>query len=148
MSNKLSTPFEGHGRPSPRRRGSGPLLLLCWLLFAEAALLLAAVLWLLVELVTEQPASLTSAVALLALTVVALVFVSVVAVGALRRRSWIRGAATTWQLMQIAVAVGCFQGVFARPELGWALLLPSLVVIGLLLAPGVRAQLEESGSQA
>jgi putative flippase GtrA len=124
------------------------MLLLGWLLFAEAALLLVAVLWLLYELVSEQPSSLSSAIAILVLTLVAFVFVSVVALGALRRRAWIRGAATTWQLLQIAVAIGCFQGIYARPELGWALLVPSLVVIWLLLTPGVRGQLVDASESA
>ena len=116
------------------------MVLLIALLFAEAALMLAAVMWLVFELLTEQPASFVSAVAILVLTIVAFVFVIAVAIGAVRRRSWIRGAAISWQLMQIAIAVGCFQGIYARPELGWALLAPSLIVIALLLAPGIRSQ--------
>ena len=116
------------------------MVLLFALLFAEAALLLVAVMWLVFELLTEQPASFVSAVAILVLTIVAFVFVTAVAIGAVRRRSWIRGAAISWQLMQVAVAVGCFQGIYARPELGWALLAPSLIVIALLLAPGIRNQ--------
>jgi hypothetical protein len=116
------------------------MVLLFALLFAEAALMLIAVMWLVFELLTEQPASFVSAVAILVLTVVAFAFVTAVAIGAVRRRSWIRGAAISWQLMQIAVAVGCFQGIYARPELGWALLAPSLIVIALLLAPGIRNQ--------
>lgn len=116
------------------------MVLLIALLFAEAALMLAAVMWLVFELLTEQPASFISAVAILVLTIVAFVFVTAVAIGAVRRRSWIRGAAISWQLMQVAVAVGCFQGIYARPELGWALLAPSLIVIALLLAPGLRSQ--------
>lgn len=116
------------------------MVLLFVLLFAEAALMLAAVMWLVFELLTEQPASFVSAVAILVLTIVAFVFVAAVAIGAVRRRSWIRGAAISWQLMQVAIAVGCFQGIYARPELGWALLAPSLIVIALLLAPGIRSQ--------
>lgn len=116
------------------------MVLLFTLLFAEAALMLAAVMWLVFELLTEQPASFVSAIAILVLTIVAFVFVTAIAIGAVRRRSWIRGAAISWQLMQIAIAVGCFQGIYARPELGWALLAPSLVVIALLLAPGIRSQ--------
>lgn len=117
------------------------MVLLIALLFAEAALMLAAVMWLVFELLTEQPASFVSAVAILVLTIAAFVFVTAVAIGAVQRRSWIRGAAISWQLMQLAVAVGCFQGIYARPELGWALLAPSLIVVALLLAPGIRSQL-------
>lgn len=116
------------------------MVVLCVILFAEALLLFAAVLWLVFELLTEQPSSFASAVAILVLTIVAFAFVAAIAIGAVRRRSWIRGAAISWQLMQIAVAVGCFQGIYARPEFGWALLAPSLVVIVLLISPRIRDQ--------
>ncbi|WP_130504906.1 hypothetical protein [Microterricola gilva] len=132
--------------PPFRRRPSRGMVLLFALLFAEAALMLAAVMWLVFELLTEQPASFVSAVAILVLTIVAFVFVTAIAIGAVRRRSWIRGAAISWQLMQVAVAVGCFQGIYARPELGWALLAPSLIVIVLLLAPGIRNQFAHDAS--
>lgn len=145
MSNEPSTPESGGGYPPFRRRPSRGLVLLRTLLFAEAALLLAAVFWLVFELLTEQPSSLSSALVILALTVIALVFVTAIAIGALRRQSWIRGAGVGWQLMQIAVAAGCFQGIYANPAAGWALLAPSLVVIVLLLAPGIRSQLTGSG---
>lgn len=138
MRNDLSTPENGGTYPPVRRRPSRGMIVLCAILFAEAALLLAAVLWLVFELLTEQPASFASAVAILVLTIVACAFVTAVAIGAVRRRSWIRGAAISWQLMQIAVAVGCFQGIYARPEVGWALLAPSLIVIGLLISPRIR----------
>ncbi len=145
MRNDLSTP-EGEGyHPAFRRRPSRGMVLLRTLLFAEAVLLLVAVLWLVFELLTERPASFVSAVVILLLTILALAFVSAIAIGALRRRSWIRGAGIGWQLMQIAVAAGCFQGIYANPAAGWALLAPSLVVIVLLLAPGIRTQLTSSG---
>lgn len=111
-------------------------LLLVVLLGAEAALLWIALAWQVYELVTSAPSSLPSALALMVLNLVAAVWVSVIAVNTARRRSWVRGAALTWQLVQIAVAIGAFQGVYARPDVGWALLVPSLVVIALVLTPG------------
>ncbi|SDS30675.1 hypothetical protein SAMN04489834_1239 [Microterricola viridarii] len=148
MSNELYTPDGGGEYPPFRRRPSRGMVLLRTLLFAEAALLAVAALWLVFELLTEQPASLVSALVILALTVVAFAFVLAIAIGALRRQSWIRGAGIGWQLMQIAVAAGCFQGIYANPAAGWALLAPSLVVIVLLLAPGIRNQLGASGGDA
>ncbi len=141
MSNASSTPDSGGTYPPFWLRASRGLVLLRVLLWAEVALVLAAVIWLVFELLTEQPSSLVSAVAILVLALVALVFVTAIAVGAMRRRSWIRGAGIGWQLMQVAVAVGCFQGIYANPAVGWALLAPSLVVVILLLAPGIRTQL-------
>lgn len=109
------------------------------LLFAEAALIVGVAVWLLIELLTATPDSLTSALALFVLVLIGAAFCVTIAVGSLRGKPWIRGAAFTWQLLQLAVAVGSFQGASARPDIGWALLVPSLVVIALLLMPGVRA---------
>ena len=65
MSNELSTPENRGTYPPFRRRPSRGMVLLFVLLFAEAALMLAAVMWLVFELLTEQPASFVSAVAIL-----------------------------------------------------------------------------------
>ena len=116
------------------------LLLLATILFAEAGLLWAGVVWLILELLTATPTSLTSALAILVLVLIAATWVTAIAINSLRRRSWIRGAAVTWQLVQIAVAVGSFQGLYARPDLGWALLLPSVVVLVLLFQRPVIAE--------
>ena len=116
------------------------VVLLAAILLAEAALLWAAVVWLIIELLIETPTSLATAFAILVLVLIAALWVSAIAVNSMRRRSWIRGAAVTWQLVQIAVAIGSFQGLYARPDLGWALLLPSVVVLVLLFQPRVIAE--------
>lgn len=121
-------------------RVSRPLVrLLQVLLFAEAALVIGVAVWFLIELLTQMPASYTSAIAILVIVVIAAVFVSAIALGSLSGRSWIRGAAFTWQVIQLAVAVGCFQGLYARPDIGWALLVPSVIGMVLLVLPSVRA---------
>lgn len=111
------------------------LAILRAILALEAAALVAIVVWLLIEILTDQPDSFASAIALLVLTAIGALWVVMLAVGAFRMAPWVRGGAITWQVLQIAVAIGCFQGFFARPDLGWALLVPALVVIGLLLWP-------------
>lgn len=129
---------DAHEEGSHTRRPPA-LLALAALLAAEALLVWAAAAWLVFELLTATPTSLAGAVAILVLVVVAALWVSAIAWGALRARSWIRGAALTWQLVQIFVAIGCFQGLYARVDVGWALLLPSLAVIVLLFTPRVLA---------
>jgi hypothetical protein len=42
-------------------------------------------------------------------------------------------------VLQIAVAIGCFQGLFARPDIGWALLVPAVLALVLLFTPPVVA---------
>ncbi|HSO68228.1 MAG TPA: hypothetical protein VLQ67_01190 [Arachnia sp.] len=123
------------------------VVLLAAILYAEAALLWAAVVWLILELLTATPTSLATALAILVLVLIAASWVTAIAVNSLRRRSWIRGAAVTWQLVQVAVAVGSFQGLYARPDLGWALLLPSIVVLALLFRPRVIAATTSARSE-
>ena len=113
------------------------LVLLAVLLFAECALLVAATVYLVVELLIATPASLASALFLPVLTGIAAAWLGVIAVNTLRASPWIRGAAITWQVLQIAVAIGCFQGLFAQPTIGWALLIPALAVLVLVFTPPV-----------
>lgn len=122
----------GHGRPFL-------LLVLSGLLFLECALLTAASVYLLIELLTARPDSYASAIAILVLTVAAAVWLGVTARATLRGRPWVRGAATVWQLLQIAVALGSFQGLFARADIGWFLLVPAIVALVLLFTPSVVA---------
>ncbi|SEN85014.1 hypothetical protein E3O25_08795 [Cryobacterium sp. TMT1-3] len=109
------------------------------LLTLEALALWVLSAWWVLELLIDTPNSVGASLALLALTVVAAVWVSAITVGALRRRPWIRGAAVTWQLVQVMIAIGCFQGIYARPDVGWALLLPSIIVLVLVFNPRVVA---------
>ena len=113
------------------------LVLLAVLLFAECALLVAATVYLVIELLIATPASLASALFLTVLTGIAAAWLGVIAVNTLRASPWIRGAAITWQVLQIAVAIGCFHGLFAQPAIGWALLVPALAVLVLVFTPRV-----------
>lgn len=108
------------------------------LLFAEAAALVGVLVWLIVDLLAFRPSSFATAIALIVLVAVGAAGLSAIAVASVRRAPWSRAAAIVWQVLQLSVAVGAFQGLFARPDLGWALLVPAVVVIGLLLWPPVR----------
>lgn len=120
-------------------RASGSLLLLVSLLGIEALALLGVATVLVFELLVETPDSYVSAIALTVLVLIAAAAVAAIAVGALRGQPWIRGAAITIQVLFIAIAVGSFQGLFARPEIGWAILLPAIAVIVLLFTKSVLA---------
>ncbi|WP_233197620.1 hypothetical protein [Cryobacterium sp. Y57] len=133
----------GAGRPTwidLRALRRAPLLgvLIAFLALEALALWIFSAWWVL-ELLIATPTSMGAALALLALLVVAAVWVSAITVGALRRRPWIRGGALTWQLVQVMIAIGCFQGIYARPDVGWALLLPSIIVLVLVFTPRVVA---------
>ncbi len=124
------------------RAPSHPLLaVLAVLLFAECALLVVSTGYLVVELLTVVPESYPSALFLTVLTAVAAGWLGAIAIGAVRRRSWIRGAAIVWQVLQGGVAIACFQGIFAQPMIGWVLLVPALFVLVVLFTPPVVAAL-------
>jgi Gpi18-like mannosyltransferase len=113
------------------------LVALATLLLLECALLTAAAVYLVIELLIAVPGSYATAIAVLVLVVLAAVWLAVMAVHTLRGRYWIRGAAVTWQALQIAIGIGSFQGLFARPDIGWLLIIPAVIVIVLLFTPPV-----------
>jgi hypothetical protein len=109
------------------------------IVFAESLLMAVATIYLVIEILSAASTSLASAIALAVLTAVAAAFLAHLAISVLRGRTWVRGAVLTWQLLQVAVAIGCFQGFFARPDIGWFLLVPALVAVGLLFTAPVMA---------
>jgi len=115
------------------------LVLLVVILLLEFALMVSAVVFLAIELVVARPDSYPTAIAILVLAVIAAVWLAATARGTLRGRQWTRGATVVWQLLQIAVAVGSFQGLFARADVGWLLLVPAIAALVLLFTPSVIA---------
>lgn len=108
------------------------------ILVLEALAVVGVAIWLIVDLFSLQPSSYATAVALIVLVVIGAIWISATAVASFARASWSRAAAIVWQVLQLSVAVGAFQGFFARPDLGWALLVPAITVIGFLLWTPVR----------
>jgi hypothetical protein len=136
----VSTDHHVHGEPQRDQAGRHPYVrALTVLLGAEALLMLGLSAWFLFELLAATPSSFTSALAIFVILLIATAFVVALAVGLIRRQTWIRGGAVTWQLIQIAVAIGAFQGIFAQPGIGWLLLIPSIVVLVLLFTKPVIA---------
>lgn len=115
--------------------------LLIGLLFLEALAVISVVFVLVFDILTQPATSISSAVALTALVAIAAVFVTAVAIAMARRAPWSRGAALVWQLVQLAIAVGAFQGATAQPAWGWAILAPSLVALVLLFTKSVMEAL-------
>ena len=115
------------------------MVVLAVLIFAQCSALFVATGFLVVELIVATPDSYASAVALAVLTTIAAVWLAVIGVNVLRGSPWVRGATIVVQVLQIAVAIGFFQGVFARPDLGWLLLIPAVAAIALLFTSPVLA---------
>ena len=125
------------GDESGRPRWQALIGLLALILTAECVMLAGATIFLVVELLTATPESYASAIALTVLTAVAAGWLAAIVAGTIRRRPWVRGAAIVWQVLQIALAIGCFQGLLAEPSIGWFLLLPALAALLLLFTPPV-----------
>jgi len=135
-----SHPVGGHPEAAvdPARR-SPALVILAILLFIEFLLVGAGAVYLLVELLIDIPTSFASAIAILMLTTLAAVWVGLIAVHTLRRQPWTRGATVVWQVLQASVGIGCLQGLFARPDVGWPLIILSVIVLVLLFTKSVVA---------
>ncbi|MCY7412969.1 MAG: hypothetical protein LH471_08060 [Salinibacterium sp.] len=115
------------------RRARHPLVLvLAAIVFAEFLLLVGATGFLVIELLVATPSSYASAIVLTALVAAAAVWLAVITVNILRCQHWVRSATLVWQVLQIAVAVGSFQGIFARQDIGWLLLIPAVAAMGVL----------------
>ncbi|QHC67211.1 hypothetical protein GSU68_11990 [Rathayibacter sp. VKM Ac-2759] len=133
--------------PEKNRLPTGPnsappplgLLVLIVVLALETVGVGAVTAWLLIELVTTTADTVGGGVAIVVLAVIALGWVVATTLGAIRRRSWMRGSALTMQLVLMAVALGAFQGQYAVPDVGWALLAPALVAVVTIFLPSVVA---------
>ncbi|WP_370545256.1 hypothetical protein [Herbiconiux sp. VKM Ac-1786] len=139
-ANDRRTPDERLQGDGVARRRRPPLLtLLAVIVGAEALVMAVVVVWLLIELLTEQPASYETALAIVVLAAIAALFLAFAAIHTLRAAAWTRAGTLTWQLFQIVIAIGCFQGIVATPVVGWWLLVPALLALGLLFTPSVVA---------
>ena len=122
-------------------RRPGTLTALIVIVGLEAIALIVATAWLAFEVAVATPESMATAVALAVTCAIAAAGVCWLTVSLVRRRSTVRGAVLVWQLMQAAVGIGALQGIFARPDIGWALLLPAIIGFVLVLTPSVSAAL-------
>jgi hypothetical protein len=113
------------------------LFVLVGILFLEAGALASATLWFLSRVFLERADSLAAALVILIIVALVTVWVTVTAIYTLKGRPWVRGGILTWQILQIAVAAGAFQGFFAQPSVGYALLIPAVVASLLLFSPSV-----------
>lgn len=122
---------------SPRR--SGALWALIVLLCAEAALLVAVLAVLVISLAGASPDSVASGVALAVLAAIAVAFVVAIVVGIVRGQAWSRSAAIVWQVLQLAVGIGAFQGAVAQPVWGVPLIAGAVACAVLLFTKPVVA---------
>lgn len=115
------------------------LVALIAIVFAEAGLLIVASVFLLLELFTPDAQDALAAGALTVTTALFALGVTVLAVGLVRRWARVRGGVVLWQILQVACAIGAFQGLLGPTWIGWLLLVPAGVAIWLLFTRPVTA---------
>jgi len=122
----------------PERRRTAAVVVFALLLAAEAALVAVLVTVLAIDLLKGDVEAPVTAIALLALGVIAVVWLVAIALGIFAGgRSWVRGASTVWQVLQAAVGVGALPAEIGEQGVGWALLVPSLAGLLLVFWPSV-----------
>jgi hypothetical protein len=118
------------------------VIVVALVLGAESLVLLGLSGFLTYELAVDPPDSLASAIGLVVVTVIATAWIAATTIGFFQGKSFARGSALVWQVLQAAVGLASNQGVFARPDIGSGLLVPALVALALLLfSPSISKHL-------
>jgi hypothetical protein len=111
-------------------------------LVAETLVLLGLSGFLTYQIAANPPDAIDSAVGLLVITVIATAWIAATTIGFFQGRSFARGSALVWQVLQAAVGLASNQGLFARPDIGSGLFVPALTALALLLfSPSVSKHL-------
>ena len=118
------------------------VIVVALVLVAETLVLLGLSGFLTYQLAADPPGSLASAVGLVIITVIATAWITATTIGFFQGKSFTRGSALVWQVLQAAVGLASNQGLFARPDIGSGLFVPALLAIVLLLfSPSVSKHL-------
>lgn len=126
------TPDETVTDPEITARGLRSLRILRLILSLEALVMAGIAAFYLYEMVTDQPESWATAIALFVLIVLATVWIVVIAVSARNIDRFLRGPAVLWQVLQIAIGVGAVQPP-AQIGVALALFIPSIAALVFLL---------------
>ena len=118
------------------------VLIVALILVAETLVLLGRSGLLIYQLVVDSPDSIASAIGLVLITLAATAWIAATAIGFVQGRSFARGSAVVWQVLQGAVGLASNQGLFARPDIASGLLVPAMIALALLLfSPSVSKHL-------
>jgi len=112
---------------------SAPVIAVAILLALEALAAIALTAALVYELFTGPADSTSTAIGLVVMVAIAAVWIGATAIAFIRGTSFSRGSALVWNALQAALGIASNQGIFARPDIGSALLIPAIAVIAMLL---------------
>ena len=125
------------------------VIVVALVLVAETLVLLGLSGFLIYQLAVDSPDSMASAVGLVVITVIATAWIAATTIGFFQGKSFARGSALVWQLLQAAVGLASNQGLFARPDIGTGLFVPALAALALLLfSPSVSKHLGTASESA
>ena len=125
------------------------VLIVALILVAETLVLLGLSGFLAYQLVVDAPDSIASATGLVLITLATTAWIAATAIGFVQGRSFARGSAVVWQVLQGAVGLASNQGLFARPDIASGLLVPALIALALLLfSPSVSKHLGTASEAA
>jgi hypothetical protein len=118
------------------------VIVVALVLVAETLVLLGLSGFLICQIAVETPDSRASAAGLVVITVIATAWIAATTIGFFQGKSFARGSALVWQVLQAAGGLASNQGLFARPDIGSGLFVPALVALALLLfSPSVSKHL-------
>jgi hypothetical protein len=121
------------------------VLVVALILVAETLVLSGLTGFLIYQLVVDSQDSIASAVGLVMIAIVATAWIAITAIGFVKGKSFARGSALVWQVLQGAVGLASNQGLFARPDIGSGLFVPAVIALALLLvSPSVSKHLGAS----
>jgi hypothetical protein len=120
-----------------------PLYALGALVLLEGAAFAVATIYLVVEIFIGDPKYLTTAIAYAVTAAVLSSLVIVVGLAIFRARPWVRGAVVCIAVLQLLVAYSII--ITNAPTLGWIIVIPSVLLLGLLFSrPVLRATMRPS----
>jgi len=117
------------------------VILLVTILALEAVFLAVVTVALTVELVGQQADFPVTALALVGLTALVVVWLVAMTAGVWRARAWTRGGILVYHFLQLAIGVGSLQGFVPRPDIASWIIIPSVVGIVLALTPTITEYL-------
>lgn len=119
-----------------------PLVILLVILVAlEAVFLSVVTVALTVEFVRHQADFPATALALVGLTALVVVWLVAMTAGVWRARAWTRGSILVYHFLQLAIGVGSLQGFVPRPDIASWIIIPSVMGIVLALTPTITEYL-------
>jgi hypothetical protein len=124
------------------------VLAVALILVAESLVLSGLLGFLIYQLVVDSPDSVASAVSLVLITFAAAAWITTTAIGFVQGKSFARGSAVVWQVLQAAVGLASNQGLFARPDVGSGLFAPAVIALALVLfSPSVLRHCATNGGE-